>query len=262
MVHSDQLVKCFNKVFGYYLEISKTQLATANIPDHYIRKQTLVNAERFITPELKEFENKVIGAEEKRLNLEYQLFSEIRLRTAESSSKILKIANSPFYGTMTEISNVGRAVVTLGFDEVRSIVIGLSLTGIFSEDLGFDEFDATDLYLHSIGVATAAKMIAEEVDGLEPEDLFTAGMLHDLGRILFCIYFPTELKDILASVTETGMPLTEAEQRYGLTHSDIGAYLAIRWKLSDFLINVIRFHPMIGWTNKDIFEYRKNKIQS
>ena len=66
----------FNKVFGYYLEVPKARLE--NVPDHYVRKQTLVNAERFITDELKQFESKVLGAEDKRAMLEYRIFQDIR----------------------------------------------------------------------------------------------------------------------------------------------------------------------------------------
>ena len=66
----------FNKVFGYFLEVSKSR--SASVPDHYIRKQTLVNAERYITEELKSFEIKVLGAQDQRAALEYQLFCEIR----------------------------------------------------------------------------------------------------------------------------------------------------------------------------------------
>jgi len=66
----------YNKVFGYYIEI--THANTSAVPPNYVRKQTLVNAERYITPELKEFENKVLGAQEKIINIEYQLFSVIR----------------------------------------------------------------------------------------------------------------------------------------------------------------------------------------
>ena len=62
----------YNKVFGYYLEIPKTRLES--VPDHYIRKQTLVNAERYITEELKTFEEKVMGAEDKRAEMEFDLF--------------------------------------------------------------------------------------------------------------------------------------------------------------------------------------------
>jgi len=80
----------FNKVFGYYLEVSRGQLA--NVPDYFIRKQTLVNAERFITPDLKEFENKVMGADEKRLELEHRIFADIRNQVASQSRTLLETA--------------------------------------------------------------------------------------------------------------------------------------------------------------------------
>ena len=80
----------FNKVFGYYLEVSKAQ--SAKVPDHFIRKQTLANAERYITPELKEFENKVLGAQEKRVALEYELFCEIRDQATRRSPRLLATA--------------------------------------------------------------------------------------------------------------------------------------------------------------------------
>ncbi len=96
----------YNKVFGYYIEVSR--IHADKIPEHYIRKQTLVNAERFITPELKEFEQKVLGAQEKRVDLEYKLFLKIRHRISENSSRILKIANLiaqlDFLGSSAEIA--------------------------------------------------------------------------------------------------------------------------------------------------------------
>ena len=70
----------FNKVFGYYIEITHTH--GHKIPDHYIRKQTVKNAERYITPELKEYEEKVLSADEKAKELEYELFVELREATA------------------------------------------------------------------------------------------------------------------------------------------------------------------------------------
>jgi len=76
----------FNKVFGYYIEISNTH--KDKVPDSYIRKQTLVNAERFITPELKAYEDKILNAEEKIYDLESQLFNEVRIGVAEEAEKI------------------------------------------------------------------------------------------------------------------------------------------------------------------------------
>ena len=80
----------YNKVFGYYIEVSNAHLD--KVPEHYLRKQTLVNAERYITPELKEFEGRVLTAQERRLELEYQLFIEIRTTLAENSSRVLQTA--------------------------------------------------------------------------------------------------------------------------------------------------------------------------
>jgi DNA mismatch repair protein MutS len=80
----------YNKVFGYYIEVTKTNLQ--NVPPDYIRKQTLANAERFITPELKEYEDKVLGAEEKILDMEFRLFQLVRESVAGSTVRIQDVA--------------------------------------------------------------------------------------------------------------------------------------------------------------------------
>ena len=80
----------FNKVFGYYIEVPKSR--SAAVPENYVRKQTLVNAERYITDELKSFEMKVFGAEDRRAALEYELFSEIREEVAENNRRIQDVA--------------------------------------------------------------------------------------------------------------------------------------------------------------------------
>lgn len=82
----------YNKVFGYYIEITKSFLN--QVPDRYIRKQTLTNAERYMTPELKEIEQKIIGAQEQSVRLELQLFNEIRDRIAEQIDSIQQTAHA------------------------------------------------------------------------------------------------------------------------------------------------------------------------
>jgi len=80
----------YNKVFGYYIEVTKSNYSL--VPDDYIRKQTLVNCERYITPELKEIENTILGAEDKVMNLEYELFLEIREKVAAQADRIKSTA--------------------------------------------------------------------------------------------------------------------------------------------------------------------------
>ena len=97
----------YNQVFGYYIEVTKSNLHL--VPDHYIRKQTLVNAERFITPELKEFETKVLGAEEAICQLECRLFEEIRKRVSDETPRLQKTASAiaiiDILGSMAEIAD-------------------------------------------------------------------------------------------------------------------------------------------------------------
>lgn len=80
----------YNRVFGYYIEVTHTH--KDKIPENYIRKQTLTNAERYVTPELKHFEEKVLGAEEKSRALEYELFSRLRFELAGYLPRIKKTA--------------------------------------------------------------------------------------------------------------------------------------------------------------------------
>ena len=97
----------YNQIFGYYIEVTKSNLHL--VPGHYIRKQTLVNAERFITPELKEFETKVLGAEEAICQLEYRLFEEIRKKVSEETPRLQKTASAiaviDILGSMAEIAD-------------------------------------------------------------------------------------------------------------------------------------------------------------
>ncbi len=87
----------FNKVFGYYLEVTKSYLN--QVPERYIRKQTLTNAERYITEELKNLENQILGAEERVVNLEYNAFTEIReeiaknVRRLQTTSEVISIVD-------------------------------------------------------------------------------------------------------------------------------------------------------------------------
>jgi DNA mismatch repair protein MutS len=81
----------YNKVFGYYLEVPKARLD--HVPEHYVRKQTLVNAERFITDELKQFESKVLGAEDRRATLEYRIFQDIRQKIIDQKDDLQATAH-------------------------------------------------------------------------------------------------------------------------------------------------------------------------
>jgi len=117
----------YNRVFGYYFEVSRAQ--AKEIPEDFIRKQTLVNAERFITPELKELENKITTAQERRLDLEYRLFSEIREHIAAQSERLLhtaaQVARLDFLASLAEVAHRYRYIKPLmSDDDAISITAG------------------------------------------------------------------------------------------------------------------------------------------
>lgn len=106
----------YNKVFGYYIEVPKSQ--ADNVPEEYIRKQTLANNERYITPEIKELEDKIVNASSKRVALEYELFNDIRDRVAKESARIFNTAKA------VALIDVITALAQLASDEnyVRPVV--------------------------------------------------------------------------------------------------------------------------------------------
>jgi len=153
----------FNKVFGYYIEITKANLDMA--PEDYIRKQTLVNAERFITPELKEIEDKVLGAEEKSKALEYELFQKIREEVVGATPRVQAIAralaNVDVLGSLAEVAarnDYVRPVLTL--DPILDIVDGRHpVLDVLMRDEGFVPNDVQlDTGENQIAVITGPNM--------------------------------------------------------------------------------------------------------
>jgi DNA mismatch repair protein MutS len=98
----------FNSVFGYYIEVTKANLD--KVPAHYVRKQTIANGERFITPELKEMEGKILGAEERSVKLEYELFQRVREEVLAQLPKLQRtaaaLAQLDVLGSFAEIARL------------------------------------------------------------------------------------------------------------------------------------------------------------
>jgi DNA mismatch repair protein MutS len=110
----------FNRVFGYYLEVSRSQLAS--VPAHYLRKQTLVGAERYITPELKEMESKVLGAEEKMARLEHGLFVALRDHVAAEIPRLLRTAQA--IATLDALAALAEVARVRGYVRPRLTALG------------------------------------------------------------------------------------------------------------------------------------------
>lgn len=158
------------------------------------------------------------------------------------STKILSVANSPFYGFPRRVSTIDFAIIILGFNHVKNITIAFSIMDALS-DVRSKYFDQKKYWLHSMMAATAAKRISSDLGFNLGGEAFTSGLLHDLGIPIICKYLPDETKKIFELVENFGMNFIEAEfEVLGLTHFEIGFNLIERWNLPFSLSDVIHYH--------------------
>ena len=138
----------FNKVFGYYFEVTKSWLD--QVPDRYIRKQTLTNAERFITEELKTLENQILGSSERIVNLEYNAFTEIREEIAKNVKRLQKSAN--IVSTLDVLTSFAIVAEDMNYcmpkvNSQGSINIKNGRHPVIEKMVGIGEFVENDTYL-------------------------------------------------------------------------------------------------------------------
>ncbi|MGA7723522.1 MAG: HDOD domain-containing protein [Ignavibacteriaceae bacterium] len=159
-------------------------------------------------------------------------------------AKILAVANSPLYGIPRRVSTIEFAIVILGFDHIKNIVMALSMIEAFKRDDG-KNWDNASYWVHSLMTASAAKRIADELRYQRTGEVFTAGLLHDLGITIIQRYFNSEFNAICGLVDLQEMRYLKAEeQTLGLTHQEIGQLLANRWNLPESLGETIAFHHL------------------
>ena len=141
----------FNKVFGYYIEITKANLANANIDETYIRKQTLSNAERYITSELKEIEDKILNAEDKIKNLEYEIFVNIRNNIYKNIDRIQSvakiIANIDVFVSLATVAYINNYVKPI-INESNKLDIKNGRHPVVESIVGEENFVPNDTYLN------------------------------------------------------------------------------------------------------------------
>lgn len=166
------------------------------------------------------------------------------------TAKILKLANSAFYGFPREIATVDLAVVVLGFETVKNLGLSVSILERFSgaDATGGDgEFDRQKFWEHSIACGVAARLLAGKLRYRMPGEAFAAGILHDIGRLILSQYFPSEFAEVLSVMREEHLYIGHAEERVlGVTHADVGSWLAERWNLPDQLEQAIALHHAPG----------------
>lgn len=160
-----------------------------------------------------------------------------------SSIKVLKVVNSPFYGFSGRIDTISRAILFLGFNEIHNIVLALSIINLFAKKKIINKFRPVEFWSHSIGVGTSARLIGEALGVTKLENYFVAGILHDIGKLVFFDQFPKEYSEVLKYCEDNQTTILQAEKQIlGIGHDFAGELLAAKWSLPQSLRNAISNH--------------------
>lgn len=156
-------------------------------------------------------------------------------------TRVLRLANSSFYGLPSHVDSLKDAMMILGFRTVRAVAVAVSLTDCFSSRK-VPGFDSNAFWRHSAAVGMAAREIAAIVK--RPTDVaFTAGIIHDIGVIALLWLHPSEMAAVTAACRDNGVPLDVAEREiFGVDHCAVGAALARNWGLPLALVESIASH--------------------
>ena len=158
------------------------------------------------------------------------------------TAKVLKIANSPFYGFPRKISTIDFAIIVLGYDALKEIVISISLVSSLQKR-SEGAFDAKTFWDHAITTGVLARRLARDLGYRVSGEVFVGGLLHDMGISILHRYFKNEYKRIAEILVDTDLTGLEAEESVlGVTHAEVGAWLAERWNLPGHLVEAIRLH--------------------
>ncbi|HYE78647.1 MAG TPA: HDOD domain-containing protein, partial [bacterium] len=159
------------------------------------------------------------------------------------AAKILKLANSAFYGLPGKITTLNRAVTLLGFNTVRSLALSISIMEVFSGHSECPYFNRSRFWEHSLAVASCAKLLAAKHRPDERDEAHMAGLFHDIGKVVLDQYFFEYFATAMEIAHKTGISSNEAEQRIlGADHAEVGAQVATRWNFPSHLVEVIRHH--------------------
>lgn len=170
----------------------------------------------------------------------------VRVIGADSvlTSKVLRLVNSAAFGFPGRISNIDQAVVILGFRQLRDLCIGLSMmTAMGGLGTNRPAFDRRALWRHSLATAVGAKLIQERVRGAQSANLFVAGLICNIGRLVMDQFFPEDFDKTISLVLNKGLRVTEAERQvWNVTHADVGYWATNAWGLEESLCLAIRDH--------------------
>ena len=159
------------------------------------------------------------------------------------ATRVLKLVNSSFFGVPREVTSVRHALMILGIAHLRNLVLSGAVSNLFDREGSIGSFSRREFWKHCVGVAGAARVLAAECRIIDPETAFTAGLIHDVGKLVIDRYLHEDFMKIAAQLENPDTIMTDAEiSVLGVHHAEIGHHLAMHWNLPEVLRVAIGFH--------------------
>ena len=158
------------------------------------------------------------------------------------TNKLLKLANSIYYAQKTKVETIKRSITVIGFDEIIGIALGMGILSSFTDKSGLG-LDMKALWIHGIGVATISKELAKRTNPGIANKIFIPALLHDMGKVIFSIYFKDEYRKVRQLSMENKKPLYFAENAiFKLDHAILPDVVMNRWNFPQSILFPCRFH--------------------
>jgi putative nucleotidyltransferase with HDIG domain len=159
------------------------------------------------------------------------------------AAKIISLVNSALYGFPGRISTITHAIVILGFSTVKNVILTTTILSRFDLKKSVNGFDMMGLWRHSVATGSIARLIASEIGYRGKEEAFVGGLLHDLGKVVHALYLPESFVQVVRLADSKHALFYDAEiEIHGVSHVDIGAWVAEKWNLPADLTAVIALH--------------------
>lgn len=159
------------------------------------------------------------------------------------TTKILRLANSSYYGLSRNIKSVAEATVLLGFQAIKSMVLATTVGKVLVRELPGYALEKEELWRQSQICAITARVIAKKARFSKPDQAYTAGLLRDIGKVILDTYMKEQYEQIVALVDSENKSFMEVEEEVlGFNHGEVGAKIAEKWNLPKDLVEAIELH--------------------
>lgn len=160
------------------------------------------------------------------------------------TTKVLKLVNSAYYAIPGGVTNLVRAISYIGFDTIHQLVLSASIIeALDTKSGGPSTFDMNEFWKHSLGVAIAGETIAKATGHPLPSDMFTCGLVHDMGKVALFTIDRAAVEEISITAINLDKTFLEAERHLAIpNHTEIGRMLAEKWALPAQIQAVVKFH--------------------